>query len=83
MERNEKATNPRKLRRMSWWRLGLGLLLLLCGLKNLDTHNISADLLPSNPTEWFGFYSITTVFLVGGLVLIVTGVGRIRRRPPQ
>jgi hypothetical protein len=68
---------------MSWWRLGLGLLLLLAGLKNLDTRNIPADLLPSNPTQWFGFYSITTVFLVGGLLLIVTGVGRISCRPPQ
>jgi len=77
------ANQPQKRIKISWWRLGLGLLLLLGGLKNLDTHNIPSDLLPSNPTQWFGFYFITIVFLVGGLALIVTGFGRIRRRPSQ
>ena len=71
-------TGPRK---MSWWRIGLGGLLLVLGLKNLDPRNIPAELLPSNNFQWFGFYLASAVFVGTGLFLIVAGLKRVRRRP--
>ena len=75
--------NSSNVRRVSWWRLGLGLLLLLAGLKNLDQRNLSPELMPSNETQWFGYYLVTAVFLVAGVLLIVAGVRRVMPRPPD
>jgi hypothetical protein len=75
--------NSSNVRRVSWWRLGLGLLLLLAGLKNLDQRNLSPELMPSNETQWFGYYLVTAVFLVAGVLLIVAGARRVMPRPPD
>jgi hypothetical protein len=66
--------NSTKARQVSWWRLGLGLLLLLGGLKNLDQRNISPDLLPINQAEWAGWYFGEAAFIIVGLWLIIVGV---------
>jgi len=75
-------TLPKK-RRIPWWKLALGLLLILAGIKNLDHRNIPQDLIPSNETQWLGFYLATILFLVAGLLLVFFAVMRIWRDRPQ
>jgi uncharacterized membrane protein YcjF (UPF0283 family) len=74
---------PPKKRRLPWWKLALGLLLILAGIKNLDHRNIPQDLIPSNETQWLGFYLATILFLVAGLLLVFFAVMRIWRDRPQ
>jgi hypothetical protein len=75
--------NSPKFRHVSWWRLGLGLLLLLDGLGNLDRRGIPPDLMPSNEAQWFGYCLATAAVIVAGILLIVLGVRRAWRRPPS
>jgi uncharacterized membrane protein YcjF (UPF0283 family) len=75
--------NSPNLRRVSWWRLVLGLLLLLGGLSNLDRSSIAPDLMPSNETQWFGFYLAAAVFIIAGLLLVFFGVRRAWSKPPE
>jgi hypothetical protein len=74
--------NSPTVRYVSWWRLGLGLLLLLGGLSNLDRSGIAPDLMPSNETQWIGYYFATAAVIVAGLLLVFFGVRRAWRRPP-
>jgi uncharacterized membrane protein len=69
--------------KVSFWRLGLGLLLIFIALKNFDTGNIQPDLMPSNQTQWLGYYAVTLVFLIGGLVLVFFGIHKLWHKPPQ
>ena len=71
------------LRKVSFWRLGLGLLLIFLALKNFDIRDIQPGLLPSNSTQLIGYYAITFVFLISGLALVFFGIRRLWRRPPQ
>jgi len=74
---------PLDARRVSWWRLGLGLVLVAGGLKNLDTGDIPPELEPSNMTQWFGFHLVTALFLIFGLGLVIAGLLRARRDHQQ
>ncbi|MGD0892065.1 MAG: hypothetical protein ABR923_11060 [Terracidiphilus sp.] len=69
------------VRHVSWWRIGLGLLLLLGGLGNLDRGNITPALTPPNETQWSGYYFANAAVIVVGLWLIFFGVLRAWRRP--
>ncbi|HEY1804168.1 MAG TPA: hypothetical protein VGG45_06775 [Terracidiphilus sp.] len=71
------------VRKISFWRLGLGLLLTLLALKNLDTAAIQPTLLPSNQSQWVGYFGITIAFFLGGLVLIFFGIRKLWRKPPE
>jgi hypothetical protein len=77
MQEAEKIS-PQKPKRITFWRLGFGGILLLLGLKNLDQRNIPADLVPSNLTQWFGFYLVTFTFIVAGTGLLIAGVQHLR-----
>jgi hypothetical protein len=77
----DSGTNPPKRRRVSWWRIGLGLLLLFGGLKNLNVQGIPAPLLPANEGEWFGYYLAAGAFTIAGLFFLVIGISRVARRP--
>lgn len=78
-----EEASPKKRRKVSWWKLGLGLLLLLAGLKNLDQRNVPAELLPSNETQWFGFFLATGIFLLLGLIFVIAGLRHLWLDPPE
>lgn len=69
-----EEASPKKPRKISWWKLGLGLLLLLAGLRNFDQRGVPVELLPSNETQWFGFFLATGVVLLLGLILVIAGL---------
>lgn len=77
MQETEQAVAP-KQKRVTFWRLGFGSILLLLGLKNLDQRNVPAELIPSNLTEWFGFYLTTAAIILTGIWLLITGVRHLR-----
>jgi hypothetical protein len=70
-------------RKVSFWRLGLGLILTFLALKNLDTRNVAPEFLPSNSSQWIGYYGVTIAILVCGFVLIFFGIRKLRYRPPE
>lgn len=74
-----EKTAPEKTKRITLWRLGLGSILLLLGLKNLDQRNVPAELIPSNSTQWFGFYLATFAIILTGIWLLIAGVRHLRR----
>jgi hypothetical protein len=71
------------VRRVSFWRLGLGLALIFLALKNFDTGNIQPDLAPINSTQWITYYAFTVAVLVGGTALVFLGIRKLWRRPPE
>jgi len=73
MDDPEKPT-PKRQRKISWWKLGLGLLFLLAGLKNLDQRNVPAELMPSSETQWFGYFLATAIFILAGLIFMIAGL---------
>ena len=56
-----------KNRRVSFWRIGVGGILLLLGLRGLDQRDIPPSLIPSNTGQWVGFYFAS--FLIIELLL--------------
>jgi uncharacterized membrane protein YcjF (UPF0283 family) len=70
----EETETGKRQPRISWWKLGLGLLLLLGGLKNLGQRNIPVELMPSNETQWFGYFLATALFIVAGLFFMIAGL---------
>jgi hypothetical protein len=56
---------------------------LFGGLKNLDRMNIAPDLIPSNATQWGGYYFATAALIIVGLFLVAFGVRRAWHRPPH
>lgn len=68
-----------KQRRVSFWQLGLGIILLLLGLKNLDP-NAPAELKPANAGQAIGYYGVTAAFIIFGVFLIVVGIQILRRK---
>ena len=72
MPTNGDANGP-KPKRLTFWQLGLGLILLLLGLKNLAPE-IPAELKPRNLGEAVGYYGFTAAVIIFGLYLIVVGI---------
>ncbi len=70
-------------RRISLWRLCLGLLLIFLALKNFDIRAIQPEFVPSNSTQWITYYAMTVAILIGGVALVFLGIRRFRRRPPE
>jgi hypothetical protein len=70
------------VRKVFFWRLVLGPLLIVLALMNFDTSHMQPDLVPSNPTQWFGYYAVTVAMLAGGVALVAFGIRRLRRGPP-
>jgi hypothetical protein len=79
---DNRAPVEQKHERVSFWRLGLGLLLLMAGLANLLSKP-SGELQPSNETQWMGYYFVTLLFLTLGLLFVVLGTRVLWRRPKQ
>lgn len=79
---DKQATIAVKRKKVSVWRLGLGLLLLLGGLGNLISKP-EGDLQPSNQTQWMSYYFVTFLFLAIGALLIVLGTRPVWRRPAE
>ena len=71
---DHRVAPPRMPRRISWWKVALGILLLLAGLRNLDFRGIQAQLMPSNETQWFGYLLITALFILAGLFFLIAGL---------
>jgi hypothetical protein len=67
-------------RRISFWRLGSGLLLIFLALKNFNTRDIQSGLVPSNPTQWIGYCAITFTFLIIGVALVFFGLRKFWRK---
>jgi hypothetical protein len=59
----DKKENQQGTEKVTFWRLGFGLILLLLGLKNLDPSGL-AELKPANPAQAFGYYSVTAAFIL-------------------
>jgi hypothetical protein len=76
----ESETSEPKSKKAGFWRLGLGLILLLPGLKNLDPIG-PAELKPANVDQAFGYYGVTAAFILLGLFLILRGIQNLRRKP--
>lgn len=72
-----------KNRRGLFWRIGVGGILLLLGLRGLDQRDIPPSLIPSNSGQWVGFYFASFLIIGAALVLIFFGVQRVLRRPPE
>ena len=69
-------------RKVSFWQLGLGLLLVVAPLTNFDTRSIPSNLVPTNSTQWFSYYASTCILILSGIVLIFFGLRGLWRRPP-
>jgi hypothetical protein len=79
--------NPSRVRHVSWWRVGLGLLVLIgglsnLGLSNLDRRGVAPELMPSNETQWVGYYLATAAVIVAALLLVFAGVRHAWHRSP-
>ena len=61
-----------KPRKVSFWKLGLGLLLLVLGLNNLGPNGL-AQVTPGDAAENLGFYTVTATAIIAGLGLIIVG----------
>lgn len=75
----EKEANQARTKRMSFWQLGLGLILFLLGLKNFDLSG-PAELKPANAGEAVGYYGITFMILAFGAFFIANGLRMLFRK---
>ena len=70
----KKKLPPQNPRKVSWWKVGLGLLVLLGGLKNLGQRGVPTELVPSNEAQWFGYLLVTALFILVGLFFMIAGL---------
>jgi hypothetical protein len=75
--------NQPNVSRSPWWRLGLGAILLLGGIRNLlfPDPNIPNELKPTNLSQMVGFVAISVVFCLAGAGLLIIGVRLLWQRP--
>jgi hypothetical protein len=70
-------------RKISFWRLGLGLLLIFAALKNLAGKNMPAVLVPSEVIQPNGRDAAAIILLLCGMGFVYFGICRLWRRPSQ
>jgi hypothetical protein len=73
-------TPVKKLRKVVFWKLGVGLILLPLAISDFLPAG-SPELKPQNSGEAVGYYGVATGMLVVGVWLIVTGIRAIWPRP--
>jgi hypothetical protein len=78
----DKKENQQGTEKVTFWRLGLGLILLLLGLMDLNPTG-PAELKPANTGEAFGYYGAAAALIVLGLFLTVRGIQILRRKPSK
>jgi hypothetical protein len=77
-ERNE--TPLKKPRKVVWWKLGAGLLLLMLAIADFLSGEYP-ELKPVNSGEAVGYYGAASLMLVAAVWLIVAGIQAIWLRP--
>jgi hypothetical protein len=77
-ERNETPLNKR--RKVVWWKLGAGLILLPLAVADFLPGR-SPELKPVNSGEAVGYYGAASLMLVAAVWLIVAGIQAIWPRP--